>query len=81
MMLPTCREVSRCLAEGALETSPWHRRLLVRLHLSMCAHCSRFARQLRLLGRAWRERFSAPPPERLEALKRRLQARLKNFSD
>lgn len=78
MMLPSCREVSRCLAEGALESAPWHRRLFVRLHLSMCAHCSRFARQLQLLGRAWRERYAVPlSPERLEALKRRLLARLK----
>lgn len=78
MMLPSCREVSRCLAEGTLESAPWHRRLLVRLHLSMCAHCSRFARQLELLGRAWRKRYAVPlSPERLEALKRRLLARLK----
>lgn len=80
MMLPSCREVSRCLAEGALETAPWHRRLLVRLHLSMCVHCSRFARQLQLIGRAWRERYAVPlSPERLEALKRRLLARLRNI--
>ena len=80
MILPSCREVSRCLAEGEPENSPWHRRLLVRLHLSMCAHCARIARQLKLLGLAWRERFSVPlPPERLEALKLRLLARLKNL--
>ncbi len=79
MMLPSCREVSCCLAEGELENSPWHRLLLVRLHLLMCAHCARFARQLKLLGLAWRERFAVQlPPERLEALKRSILARLRN---
>lgn len=78
MMLPSCREVSRCLAGDGLENTPWRRRPLIRLHLLMCAHCARFARQLELLGLAWRERF-AVRPERLEELKLRLRARLKDL--
>lgn len=77
-LMPPCREVTDGLAAGELENAPWHKRLLIRMHLSMCAHCGRFARQLRLIGDALRERWSRQPPrERLEAIKRRVMARLK----
>ena len=76
--MPPCREVTDRLAEGELENVSWRTRLLIAVHLSLCAHCSRFARQLELIGKALRERWSHQPiPERLEALKRRIMARLK----
>lgn len=50
-MMPSCRDVTRlatALDEGAL---PWSERLLLRLHLMMCAHCRRYVAQLRLVRR------------------------------
>jgi anti-sigma factor ChrR (cupin superfamily) len=76
--MPSCREVADKLAEGELENLPWHTRLLLRWHLSMCEHCRRFAAQIELIGKALREHWSHQPPlDRLEAIKRRVMARLK----
>lgn len=74
MFLPTCKDVSTALAEASDEL-PWHRALLFRLHLGMCDHCSRFQRQLRLLGDA----FRAQRPSRVavESLQNKLLDRFK----
>lgn len=50
-----CREVARLLSAGETSELPWRRRFAVRLHLMMCGHCSRFARQLAWLGRTARD--------------------------
>lgn len=50
-----CREVARLLSAGEVSESPMRRRIAVRLHLMMCGHCSRFARQLAWLGRTARD--------------------------
>lgn len=51
----TRKEVAGAAASGQLESMPWFRRLTVALHLSMCRHCSRFVRQLKLMRRASRQ--------------------------
>lgn len=76
--MPSCREVTDRLAEGELENAPWHTRLLVRWHLSMCAHCKRFARQLELIAKALRDMWKGrPDPGTLDAAKRRILSRLR----
>ena len=50
-----CREVARLLSAGETSELPRRRRFAVRLHLMMCGHCSRFARQLAWLGRTARD--------------------------
>lgn len=42
-----CKETSHLLA--AEEALGWRRRLQLRLHLSMCDKCSKYAEQLRIL--------------------------------
>lgn len=78
VLIPNCREVARALAEGEFNVLPWHRRLLVRLHLGMCEHCSRFARQLGVISealtKAWRRK---PDPGTLDAVKRRILTKLR----
>lgn len=49
-----CREVAHLLSAGEISESPLRRRIAVRLHLMMCDHCSRFARQLAWLGQTAR---------------------------
>jgi hypothetical protein len=44
-----CKEVATLLSAGQVEDRSVWRRSAVRLHLMMCRHCRRFARQLTLL--------------------------------
>jgi len=53
-MMPSCREVSRWVAEGSLEGAPPFRRFLVSVHLLMCRHCRLYVSQIRSIGRAAR---------------------------
>jgi len=50
----SCKDVSTLLVSDRLESQKWSKRWEVRLHLAMCRHCSRFARQLRQLSAAAR---------------------------
>jgi hypothetical protein len=43
-MMPSCKEVSRLLASGEVDTAPAVRRILTRLHLLMLRDCTRFSR-------------------------------------
>jgi len=63
-MMPTCRDVSRRIATGEVESLPFSRRLLVTLHVSMCGRCARFARELRRIGEAARARWKPDPADR-----------------
>jgi hypothetical protein len=49
-----CKDVSRLLSQAQDERLPLFARLRVRLHLSVCAMCSRFAAQLTFLREAAR---------------------------
>ena len=59
----TCKEVSRSIASDELSTAGWRQRLATRLHLLMCRHCRRYARQIDQIGQAAKEIFSDQPPE------------------
>ena len=74
-VMPTCREVTRTLASEE-DLSLW-RRMTIGLHLSMCAHCSRFASQLRLISRSLRDAWSPALSASLDGLKRRVLGRLR----
>lgn len=50
-----CKEVATLISTDALPALGFWWRLSVRLHLMMCRHCRRFARQVALLGRMARE--------------------------
>ncbi len=67
----SCKETARILASDALEDLAWGRRLALRVHLLMCRHCRRYARQLRAIGVAARslwgeESMDSSTLERLE---------------
>lgn len=74
--MPSCREVSKTLCGDGLAAEPRHRRLLIRLHLSRCELCSRFARQIERIGEALKTSWSEPQGADVEALKRRVIDRL-----
>ncbi len=74
----SCREVGELVAGDGLEGAGWGQRLRVRLHLLMCRHCRRYARQLRAIGACARERWGHPPQDPV-TLQRLELAILKGF--
>lgn len=46
-----CRDITLLVSRARDERLGLRDRLAVRLHLLMCRHCARFARQLDVLGR------------------------------
>ena len=47
-----CKEVATLLSTDQVACQPVWRRAAIRVHLMMCRHCRRFARQLALLTHA-----------------------------
>jgi hypothetical protein len=52
---PTCREVHRLVSEGMDRDLSLVERVRMRLHLMVCAACTRFNGQMDLLRRAMRQ--------------------------
>ncbi len=50
----TCKEASELVSQSYERHLSWGERLGLRLHLAICAACTQFARQLRLLRAAAR---------------------------
>ena len=69
-----CNEVASIVGSGELEHAGWRRRLAVRLHLMMCRHCRRYARQLAALGELTRKLVGEEPTSRDELERRILQS-------
>ncbi len=67
-----CNEVARILASDLLDDLAWGRRLALQMHLLMCRHCRRYARQLRAIGTAARRLWGeeSVDPSTLERLER-----------
>lgn len=75
-VMPNCREVAKTLCGGGLASESWHRRLLIRLHLSQCVFCARFGRQMDRICEALKAAWTEPKGEDVEAFKRRVIDRL-----
>ena len=52
--LITCKEASRLISQELDHPLPWHRRLVLRVHLLWCEACRRYNRQARFLREAMR---------------------------
>ncbi|MGQ0442168.1 MAG: zf-HC2 domain-containing protein [Methylophilaceae bacterium] len=44
-----CKEVSQLISQSLDRNLSWRERFALRLHLTICKHCSRFSQQLRTL--------------------------------
>ena len=53
----SCKEVVKIVSSE--ERPTWRRKLEVRLHLMMCHHCGKYARQLELMKNAFKKLFVA----------------------
>jgi hypothetical protein len=68
-----CREATRLISQSMDVKLPFHRRLMLRVHLLYCVWCRRYAAQLQFLRQATRE----IPPETLAAPLRKLSSKEK----
>ncbi|HVA66848.1 MAG TPA: hypothetical protein VNK24_07980 [Elusimicrobiota bacterium] len=67
------------LAEEEFQKAPRRARWMVRLHLAMCRHCSRFARQMGFISRALKTALTRHPTEfNRPDIAERIIARLKH---
>lgn len=48
-VMPSCRDISQLISDAMDRNLPWHKRLSIRLHVSMCKFCRRYEKQLHLL--------------------------------
>lgn len=65
--MKTCRDVAFLIASDGLKRQTRSVRWGVALHLWMCRHCSRLARQLQQIRQLSRHRFDDEAPADLEA--------------
>ncbi len=67
-----CKEVARLVATDELSGAGWRRRSVIRLHLLICRHCRRYAKQLRAIGQSARKHlgFEAGEPAATRRLER-----------
>ena len=67
----TCKEAAEAIGRDEWRAAPPWRRLGLRLHLLMCAHCRRYAAQIRAIGTAARRLFRehGEDPKVLERLR------------
>lgn len=59
-----CKEVSRLVSSGELETVGSVKRLRARFHLLICRECRRYAEQIRIIGTVAREKMRDLVPNR-----------------
>ncbi len=57
----TCKEVTTMISSDTLARRGWRARMGVKLHLMMCRHCSRYARQLRAIAAEARRAYAELP--------------------
>jgi predicted anti-sigma-YlaC factor YlaD len=69
-----CNEVAAIVGSGELDEAGWRRRLSVRLHLMMCRHCRRYARQIAALGELTRKLVGREAETRDELERRILES-------
>jgi anti-sigma factor RsiW len=77
-LLFSCRKATRAVSEALDHQLPLGRRLMLHLHLAMCAACRRYRMQIRGFDRALRIRLERPQKATLSNAEReRILKRLK----
>jgi hypothetical protein len=76
LISPTCKELAQRLSSGAYEKASWLEKLAVRWHLFRCELCRVYARQVELLGEAYRSSSRKAAADATD-LKSKLTKRLK----
>jgi predicted anti-sigma-YlaC factor YlaD len=65
----SCKEITELATDYLDKDLPWRKRLQVRAHLWMCAHCRRYMEQMRMVVELMRRLPAEPlPPQLLDKL-------------
>lgn len=73
-----CAEVVRLISSDEYLAAGFWRRIQIRFHLAMCDNCSKYARQLRVIARAFRNKTVEDiPAADIENAKSRIFQRLR----
>lgn len=75
-----CSEVVRLISSDEYLIAGVLKKLQIRLHLAMCKHCSKYARQLRAIAAAIRKGGDDISLSELESAKRRILQQLPRTS-
>lgn len=71
----SCHDVHEIVTRGTSEELGAWNRIRLQMHLLMCHHCARYARQIGALGDSLRRLFGAEPdPERCRRLEEAVMA-------
>jgi hypothetical protein len=73
-----CSEVAQLISSDEHLAAGFWKKLQIRLHLAMCEHCSRYARQLRALAAAFRRTAEESPASEVKTAKSQILERLSN---
>lgn len=71
-----CSQVVRLISSDEYWAAGFLSKLRIRLHLAMCEHCARYARQLRALAEAIGRMGGAAPAPQVESAKSHILQRL-----
>lgn len=72
----SCSEIVKWIASDEPQNEDFIRRLHIRMHVLLCRHCSRYARQLRALGKFVYGRAHDRPIAEIEGIKERIMSEL-----
>lgn len=71
-----CSEVVRLISSDEYLSAGLLKKLGIRLHLAMCKHCKKYARQLRVLAAGLRKAGEEIPPFEFESARTRILQKL-----
>ena len=73
-----CRDISGLVASGELENVGWIKKLEIRMHLMMCAHCSRYLAPIHAIGQGARFliRGQEADPEQIQRMEQEVLDRV-----
>lgn len=80
--MTTCKETTE-LASRAMDTRlPFSERLALRMHLTICTNCARFAQQIEDMRKVFRmDKIDDAEPGLSEAARQRIETELQNKLD
>lgn len=74
--MPTCKDVSRAVSSGEIDTASLFERLSCWLHLLMCPQCREYRNQIDGIGEIVRSDAAEPDSDRLAEIEAEILKRL-----
>ncbi len=63
-LMPSCKDVHHMVIESQEQPLPLYKRVLMRLHLGICSHCTNFRKQIDFIRTAMRRMDSSDTGEK-----------------